>query len=688
MVIMKLWVSSIRGKLVICFLIPVLCIIILGLVSYTKASEKIIGNYESSTAAGINTAAQYYGLILNNVEDISLQLQNDAIMKQYFTGYYKKKAAQENEILSTLRNNVVFMATANSIVENITVITNYGKEIASSGSFIQEANKELPYTIYKETEEAKLVSSTKKKLLWSGYHEFFDRELGFKKEKYGITLIREYYNTGSSPIGYIMIDVKKKVLQEVIDDLDLPKGSSFAFISPDGREIMKGEDSDSPIFTTSPFFQKSLAMEEGSGYDYVDIENKKYFYVYAKIEDTGAIACALIPYSHLAKQADIIKKLTFIMVLIAAMLAIVTGVLISADISKAIHNIMSKLAQAAEGDLTVRIDTKRVDEFGTLSNSVNHMIHNMKNLIEKTSAIGDMVLASSDKVDSSSQIMLESSKNIGIAITDIQHGVTDQAQDTEQCLVQTNDLAERINRVYDNTGEIDKIAQTAISIVKDGIGIIDVLEAKTEAAAEINKATIANIQELEEESRGISDIVNVISEITVQTNLLSLNASIEAARAGQAGRGFAVVAEEIRKLATDSAEAAKKISVMINTIQSKTKSAVASVRETEIIVSSQDTALQNTVKAFEQINYYVENLVNRLGNISEEIKDIEKAKALTLNAIVNISAISEETAAASEEVETTAEDQLRAVKALNEEAAELKANVKQLEEAIKRFTIE
>jgi methyl-accepting chemotaxis protein len=354
----------------------------------------------------------------------------------------------------------------------------------------------------------------------------------------------------------------------------------------------------------------------------------------------------------------------------------------------AIHKIMSKLAQAAEGDLTVQIDTKRMDEFGTLSNSVNHMIHNMKNLIEKTSVIGDKVLASSDKVDSSSQTMLESSKNIGIAIADIQHGVTDQARDTEQCLIQTNDLAERINRVYDNTGEIDKIAQTAISIVKDGITIVDDLEAKTVATAEINKATIANIQELEKESRAISDIINVITEITVQTNLLSLNASIEAARAGQAGRGFAVVAEEIRKLAADSAEAAKMISIMISTIQNKTKSAVDSVKETEIIVCSQESALHNTVEAFEQINHYVGKLVNKLGNISDEIRDIEKAKALTLNAIVNISAISEETAAASEEVETTAEDQLRTMKALNEEAAELKENVKQLEEAIKSFTIE
>ena len=685
---MKLWGASIKGKLILSFCIPVLCIITLGGISYSKASQKIVGNYESSTAASINTAAQYYGLILNNVEDISLQLQNDAIMKQYFTGYYKKKAGQENEILMTLRNNVVFMATANRIIQNIVVITNYGKEIASHGSFITSLEKEAPYKVYMETEEAKRVSSSKKRLLWSGYHEFFDNELGIKKEKYGITLVREYYSTGTNPIGYIMIDVKKSILQEVIDELDLPEGSHFAFISPDGREITQGEEEEKPIFTTAPFFQEVLDREEESGHEYVSIENKRYFYVFAKVEDTGAIACALIPYSHLAKQADIIKTITAIIVLIAAALAIVTGILISGDISRAIHKIMSKLAVAAEGNLTVWIETNRKDEFGTLSNSVNHMIHNMKDLIDKTTRISNKVLASSDKVDYSSHIMLESSKNIGIAIADIQHGVTDQAQDTEQCLVQTNDLSERINRVYANTVEIDKIAGTAITIVKDGIAIVDELGAKTEATSNINKETIANIFELERETRAINDIINVITEITVQTNLLSLNASIEAARAGEAGRGFAVVAEEIRKLATDCAEAAKRIGIIINAIQNKTKSSVACVRQTEVIVSSQEAALHNTVDTFERIQFHVSELVNKLGNISTDIKDIEKAKAVTLNAIVNISAISEETAAASEEVETTAEDQLRAVRALNEEAAELKDNVKQLEEAIKCFTIE
>lgn len=677
---------SIRKQLILCFFIPVLCIIILGLVSYRQASQIIVSNYEDASIANINTAGEYYNLILTNVEDKSLQILNDTIIKQYYSGYYKKNVAEENEILKTLRNNIVAMATADSIVENIAVITRYGKEAVSYGSFLQ-TSAETPYEAYVKTEEAKQVMETQKDNLWYGYHKFFDDGLGIKENDYGISLIRQYYNSGSKPIGFIMIDVKKSILQDVISGLNLPEGSSFAFITPDGREITDSDEGMELLFTDKQFYIDSTQNDNDNGYKYVDVKGIKYLYVYTKVGDTGVMACSLIPASYFTGQADIIRNLTIVIVCIASFIAILTGFLISNGISGAIKNIMDKLSVAANGNLTIEIKTKRKDEFRNLVSSINHMIINMKNLIEKTSRINNKVLGSSNLVASSSEHMLESSKNISNAIHDIQHGVVEQAEDTEQCLSQTNDLSERIGRVYNNAGDMDQIAATAKDIVKEGIIIIDNLSKKAKATAEINRTTISNIEELEAETISIGSIIKVITEIADQTNLLALNANIEAARAGTAGKGFVVVADEIRKLAEGSSEAASKISQIIGHIQNKTKVAVATVKETEVIIQSQEDALHNTIHAFENINTHVERLAKMIDSISSEIHDIEQSKATTLNAIMNISAISEESAAASEEVETTAEKQLNSVTELNEAAQELRGQVKQLEEAISAFKI-
>ncbi|ROR31446.1 methyl-accepting chemotaxis protein [Mobilisporobacter senegalensis] len=682
----KKWRISIRKQLILCFFIPVLCIIVLGLVSYRQASRIIVSNYEDASIANINTAGEYYNLILTSVEDKSLQILNDTIIKQYYSGYYKKNVAEENEILKTLRNNIVAMATADSIVENIAVITSYGKEAVSYGSFLQ-TSVETPYEAYVKTEEAKQVIATDKENLWYGYHKFFDDELGIKENDYGISLIRQYYNSGSKPIGFIMIDVKKSILQDVISGLNLPEGSSFAFITPDGREITDSDEGMELLFTDKQFYIDSTQNDNDNGYKYVDVKGIKYLYVYTKVGDTGVMACSLIPASYFTGQADIIRNLTIVIVCIASFIAILTGFLISNGISGAIKNIMDKLSVAANGNLTIEIKTKRKDEFRNLVSSINHMIINMKNLIEKTSRINNKVLGSSNLVASSSEHMLESSKNISNAIHDIQHGVVEQAEDTEQCLSQTNDLSERIGRVYNNAGDMDQIAATAKDIVKEGIIIIDNLSKKAKATAEINRTTISNIEELEAETISIGSIIKVITEIADQTNLLALNANIEAARAGTAGKGFVVVADEIRKLAEGSSEAASKISQIIGHIQNKTKVAVATVKETEVIIQSQEDALHNTIHAFENINTHVERLAKMIDSISSEIHDIEQSKATTLNAIMNISAISEESAAASEEVETTAEKQLDSVTRLNEAAQELRGQVKQLEEAISAFKI-
>jgi methyl-accepting chemotaxis protein len=224
-------------------------------------------------------------------------------------------------------------------------------------------------------------------------------------------------------------------------------------------------------------------------------------------------------------------------------------------------------------------------------------------------------------------------------------------------------------------------------VVGDGLVIIDELNNKSKDTTNVTQLVIKDIEELEKQSQNIGNFVGIINEIASQTNLLSLNASIEAARAGEAGRGFAVVADEIRKLADQSIEAANQIQSIVTEIQNKTQGTVQSAKQAESIVESQMESLNKTIKVFEEINNHVGNLVNNLDIISVGIKGIESAKNVSMDAISNISAVAQETAAASEEVSATATSQISSVENLSQSAMELADNAKKLEQAIKLFKI-
>jgi methyl-accepting chemotaxis protein len=182
--------------------------------------------------------------------------------------------------------------------------------------------------------------------------------------------------------------------------------------------------------------------------------------------------------------------------------------------------------------------------------------------------------------------------------------------------------------------------------------------------------------------------VDTINGIAEQTNLLSLNASIEAARAGEVGKGFAVVADEIRKLADQSKLAANQIGEIIHGIQTQSGKTVTTAKQSEAILGSQEEIISSTIRIFDDINKQVENLLENISGLSYGINNIESTKNDTLKAIESISAISQETAASSEELSVTAENQLNAVQALTSAADKLKENAKDLNEAVNIFKIE
>lgn len=673
--------GKIRVKLTLSFLVPVLFIIILGYSAYTTSSNAIINNFSDATITSVDKTSDYLGLIMQNMEDKALQIATDTMTRQYYTGRFSDDVMEESNVLRTITNNLANMVNSDKYLGNIYVFANDKKPISTSTAFEYDAD---PYTDFIDTDEAILINSKEKINYWTGNHKYIDDTLEVDYNTYAISLSRQMLNENGRAIGFVIMDISIDVITESLATLGLPESSTFAFISPDGREISL-ENGEGNLFVDQTFYQEAVQSEDIIGHDYYDYNGENQLFIYSKIGETGAMVATMIPKAYLTSQAQMIKIITVILVIIASLVAIFIGIYTASGIGKQIKEMISTLKFASDGDLTVTVNSIRKDEFGILSKSINNMLKSMKELIIKATSVGESVIKSSKDVTESSEMLLISSKNISLAISEIQQGNTQQAEDAEASLRITDLLANQINMVHENSNAIEVIADNTKKVVENGINEVNNLNSATNASIDITNKTIVDIEELEKESMAITNIISVINDIAEQTNLLSLNASIEAARAGEAGRGFSVVADEIRKLSNKSVESAQEIESIIKNITIKTQSTVNTVKEAGEITKTTEERLKNVVDLFNNINISVDDLVTRLDKIADGIDEINQSKDGTLNAIESISAVAEQTSAASEEVDATAIQQLEAVTSLNESSKHLEKDAKDLEASIKMF---
>lgn len=670
---------SIRLKLILSFLIPVLCIIVLGLASYQRASAEIVMIYRESTEQTMDMMQQYLELIVTSEKEEFKAYAGSTDLIRYFKGLQDEFTAvsTRNDFTGQFRDKI----NRDSKISNIFVLSDDGNTIYSA---LQAPAKDA-YTQFKNTSEGETMLGAPYDWHVFGQNEAVDQAINVETSKYALRLVRKLNEIPQA----IVVDIGAQTVREAMRSMDPGEGGYVVMITGEGSEFYSdGETApEGTLVYGTDFYRSAMESEETSGASNVSVDGAEYLFVYSKMPGCNAMIATLIHSDTvLANTADI-KNLTIVLTIIAAIIAALLGTFISGRMSGTIHYILRQLRKVAQGDLTIHLSTKRKDELGLLCIGVNDTVANVKVLIASVNEISEQVGEAAAYVAETSGTFMETSQDIQNAVSEIEIGVNRLDSGSGDCLNQMDELSGKINNVSSNADEIEKLTSQAGKTITSGISSVQGLTESAESTTEITRNVIRSIEELEDKSKSIGKIVSAINDIAEQTNLLSLNASIEAARAGEAGRGFAVVAEEIRKLADQCLDSAGQISKIVEEIISQTGDVVAIARQAENVVSSQTGAVDDTTASFRQIDNQVEELLLALQTISNNVQEMNGARNETLSAIESISAASTETAACSTSVYDAAGTQLKAIQTLDQASQQLAAKADSLLSLLSTFQI-
>ncbi|WP_149093886.1 methyl-accepting chemotaxis protein [Paenibacillus terrae] len=345
--------------------------------------------------------------------------------------------------------------------------------------------------------------------------------------------------------------------------------------------------------------------------------------------------------------------------------------------------------QIADGNLTVQLaQTKGRDELDELNESFRFMIGNLRNIVLSIDQSGNRVDLMARDIDQHNETMKEIVTQVSTSTEELAIGSQKIAEDLSTTVGVVDEMQQKFEANLLETKQSSTYSEDALRVIEQGTRVMSdqlrIVAENRSAMSEVEQT----VKELEVNAAEITTMTGYVSEIASQTSLLSLNASIEAARAGEAGKGFAVVANEVKKLANQSESAVKQIYTAVEGITQAMNKVKTSVAQSQELFREQEKATSSTGESFTEISGKVQQIASQVSKLSTDMNVSRELSVQVQQAIENISAITQQSAAGSEEITASTVEQKRSFEESAEKVKELRQIREEMQRELDRFQVE